>query len=154
MSLMISGSEGFIGKHLTEELDKKGIEWVGYDLRSGFDTRDEFQLDSVFSTNKFDAVIHLAALAGALKGNEYPHEYIKTNVSGTQNVVSACKKYGVGKLVFYSSSGVLGGTASPERGLTEKDPYGPVNLYGVTKVAGELLVKSSGLDYVIIRPFT
>lgn len=154
MKVLITGASGFIGTVMCEKLEKEGIEYVKYDLIKGDDIRDEFKLDSVFERNQFTHVIHLAARAGVRKSEEYPNEFLSTNVIGTNNVIRMCKKYGVEKLIFYSSSSVLGGNKREETGLDESMDYDCHSLYAQTKMFGELLVKESGLNYVIIRPFT
>ena len=152
MNCCLSGSQGFIGSHLLGHLLGAGHKVVGYDLQSGEDIRNEFQLDRVFNENQFDMVIHLAALAGVPKSIEYPKEYIDTNVTGTHNIVEMCQKYGVKNLISFSSSSVLG-TQSGGR-VSERAPCNPISLYGITKLAGEQIVRNSGLNYFIIRPFS
>jgi UDP-glucuronate 4-epimerase len=150
--ILITGHLGFVGSHLTELL-LKDYELFGYDLIDGDDIRDEFKLDRYFSDNKFDVVIHLAARAGVRTGEEYPNEFITTNIIGTQNIVNACKKHNVRQLISFSSSSVLGGNKT-NKGLNEDDEYNPKSLYAITKVAGEYIVKNSGIPYIVIRPFT
>jgi len=158
MKCFISGGSGFIGSRLIETLKKeKDLELVNYDLVNGDDIRDEFKLNSVFEKNKFDVVIHLAARAGIRTGEDYPNEFMTTNVIGTNNIVRMCQKHKVNKLIFYSSSSVLGGNkeiAGKLLPLTEESEYQCDSLYAQTKMFGEYLVKQSGLNYIIIRPFT
>jgi len=154
MKVLVTGSQGFIGQNLCGYLQEKGITYRGYDLVNGDDIRDKLKLDKVFEEGQFDAVIHLAALAGVRKSKEYPDEYISTNINGTYNVIEMCKKYKVDKLLFYSSSSVLGGNKYSSIGLEETELYNPQSLYAHTKVMGELMVKASGLNNIIIRPFT
>ncbi|OPY84763.1 MAG: UDP-glucose 4-epimerase [Smithella sp. PtaU1.Bin162] len=149
MKLLVTGHLGFIGSYLTKQLG----DYVGYDIKNGHDTRNKLALYTVFENNNFDMVIHLAALPGVRKCNIFSDEYITTNITGTNNLLEMCKKFRVNKFLYFSSSSVLGGNYS-DNGLNENAPYNPCNIYGITKVAGELLVKNSGLDYIIIRPFT
>jgi len=51
MSLLVTGHKGFIGSHLTKELDKRKIKWIGYDLQDGNDIRDKQRLDEFFEKN-------------------------------------------------------------------------------------------------------
>lgn len=152
-NIFISGSEGFIASHLIPALCKDGHKIYGYDLLGSKrrDIKDKFDLDLFFATHSIDLVIHLAAKTGTLRSDEFPEEYINTNVIGTNNIISVCRKYGVHKLIYFSSSSVYGGS---DNALKETDLYNPLTLYGITKVAAEMLVKQSGLNYAIIRPFT
>ena len=152
MKILITGDRGFIGTYLRRALDlEKDIHYVGYDLRNGEDIRDRIKMDRLFEEHNFGMVIHLAALAGVRRGEDYPEEYTSTNITGTRNLIEMCKKYNVKKFLFFSSSSVLGGGLDK---LREDDPYGPKSFYAITKVAGELMVKASGLNYVVVRPFT
>jgi UDP-glucuronate 4-epimerase len=152
MKIAIIGHLGFVGSHLTKYFDKQNISWVGYDLVSGQDIRDAHKLDRFFEENQISHVIHLANLAGVRRGNEYPEEYISTNILGTLNVVKMCEKYNVDHLIYYSSSSVYGEGNPP---IVEIDNKNPKSLYGITKVAGELIVNSSKIEQTtILIPFT
>lgn len=144
MNILITGNEGFVGSHID-------IPHVGYDLINGEDILNEYQLETVFANNHIDTVIHLAALAGVHKSLLFPNTYIDVNIKGTQNIIEACKRHKVKHLIFFSSSSVYGNGMSP---LKETDELNPISPYGVTKLAGEMLVKSSGIPYTIIRPFS
>jgi nucleoside-diphosphate-sugar epimerase len=151
-TILVTGNEGFIGKHLTAELDKRGLSWLGYDLRSGRDIRDKHELDSFFECNQVRYVIHLAARAGLRRSKFYPDEFISTNILGTQNIVEMCNKHKVEKLIFYSSSSVFGrGGVLPFLETNEKEP---MSLYGISKLAGEKIVNNAEVKTVIVRPFT
>ena len=152
LKCLITGSEGFIGTSLCKLFNSKGIEFVGYDLVNGDAIRDKLKLDKLFEAENFDIVIHLAALAGVRRSKEFTVDYETTNIIGTLNVVEMCKKYDC-KMIFFSSSSVLGGNYS-EHGLNENDPYNPQSFYAITKMAGEFIIKQGGIDYIIVRPFT
>lgn len=143
--ILITGDKGFVGLHMDE------IPHVGYDLVDGFDILDKYQLETWFANNHIDTVIHLAALAGVHKSVLFPEDYFKTNIQGTMNVIEACKRHNVKHLIFFSSSSVYGNARPP---LNETSKLEPISPYGITKVAGELLVKNSGVPYTIIRPFS
>lgn len=142
--ILITGDKGFVGLHMD-------IPHVGYDLVDGLDILDKYQLETCFANNQIDIVIHLAALAGVHKSVLFPEAYFDTNIQGTQNIIDACKRHNVKHLIFFSSSSVYGNARPP---LNETSSLEPISPYGITKVAGELLVKSSGVPYTIIRPFS
>jgi len=150
MNILITGSCGFIGKHLQKALYEAGHHIYGYDLRDGLDIRDLHELDKWFELSQCTTVIHLAARAGVRRGNEYAHEYMTTNIEGTWNVGKMCEKYGC-RLISFSSSSVYGNANPPTK---EDDPKNPISLYGMTKLMGEHIVNQLTIPTVIIRPFT
>jgi nucleoside-diphosphate-sugar epimerase len=136
--ILITGHKGFIGSHLTRSLDKSGYKWIGYDLVEGSDIRDKLRLEQFFDSYPIDTVIHLAALAGARRGETYPQEYFDTNVIGTENVARMCEKYGVKKLIAFSSASA--NTCQ--------------NTYGITKHAMELMLMKVKIPMLyVVRPF-
>jgi len=135
--VLVIGSSGFIGSHLFPRLEKL-YSTFGYDLVGGNDIRDKFKLDRLFEKERFDIVINLAARAGVLSGEEFYDEYYSTNCVGLMNIIKICEKYKVKRFIHFSSSAVLKA----------------LSVYGVTKLAGDYMVKNSKLDWVIIRPFT
>ena len=97
-------------------------------------------------------VIHLAALTGLEKCQKNPELAFKINVFGTFNVIKSCIKSST-KLIFVSSREVYGETKSEKS--KEDDPLLPNNIYGITKMIGENLVKMTSqkddLNYTILR---
>lgn len=142
--ILITGCKGFVGRHID-------IPHVCYDLVDGQDILDEYTLETYFANYHIDTVIHLAALAGVHKSVLFPDKYFDVNIKGTQNVINACKRHGVKHLVFFSSSSVYGNGKPPLKETSQLEPISP---YGISKLAGEMLVKSSGVPYTIIRPFS
>ncbi len=120
------------------------------------DIVDAPKMNEIFKENKFDAVIHLAAWAGVPMSIEKPLTYVSVNVSGTANLLDACRKFGVKKFVFGSSSSVYGDRGG-EVVNENDDVMHAVSPYGATKVAGEVLCHASsvvyGIDIAINRIF-
>lgn len=132
MKILITGGEGFIGSHF-----QKAIKADIYDIVNGDDIRDKYKLDNLFGKEKFDIVINLAAKAGVPMGEEYYQEFFDTNCIGLKTLIEVCRKHKA-KLIHFSSSSALEAKS----------------VYGITKLAGEKLLEASGIDYLIIRPFT
>ncbi len=180
-SILITGGAGFIGSHLTERLladgkrvvvldsfdpfydpDMKRQNLLGVSGAAGFrlvegDIRDGALLDALFRSERFAAVIHLAARAGVRPSIEDPATYADVNVTGTVRVLEACRTSGVRRFLFGSSSSVYGD--NEEVPFAEDDPVDhPVSPYAATKRAGELLSwnyhRLFGMEVACLRFFT
>ena len=169
---------GFIGSHLARRLADRGAEVVGLDnfdetlypaalhrrnlecagnarLVSG-DILDPKLLDSLVGQGP-DAIVHLAGLAGVRPSIAEPHRYQQVNIAGTLNILEACRKHRVSRLVFASSSSVYG--TSSQVPFCESDPADrPASPYAATKRAGELLCANYaqlfGIASTALRFFT
>ena len=109
------------------------------------DIRDERNIEEIFEGS--NAIAHLAAVPGLVKCNENPEEATSINVYGTYRVLEAARRLDIGKVVFCSSAAIYG---SPlELPVTESHPLRPLNLYGVTKIAGEKLMMAYWENYGI-----
>lgn len=112
------------------------------------DLTDKAFIDALFETERFDAVINLAAQAGVRYSIENPYAYVQSNVLGFLNILEACRHFPVRHLVYASSSSIYG--------LNEKIPYSesdmtdrPVSLYAATKKSNELMAHSYSKLYGI-----
>jgi UDP-glucose 4-epimerase len=129
--VLVTGSEGFIGRSLMARLERRGYEPVGYDLVHGNDVLDEAKLrDALVGV---DAVIHLAGPSSARMFVESPEAASHTTVRGIQNVLAHFS----GRVVFPSSSAAYGSadTACSERAALPD----PSTLYASAKLTGERL---------------
>ncbi len=120
------------------------------------DIIDYNTMREIFKKEKFDAIVHLAAMAGVPLSVKNPKYYTKANVMGTVNLLDACREFGVKKFVFGSSSSVYG--HREDKKVTEEDTVmRVVSPYGATKVAGEVLCHAAsavyGINVVVDRIF-
>lgn len=96
------------------------------------------KLSNLFETEKFDAVVNLAAQAGVRYSIENPYAYIDSNIVGFINLLECCRHYPVKHLVYASSSSVYGGNTKVP--FSEEDNVDrPVSLYAATKKSNELM---------------
>ena len=153
MQVTVTGGAGFIGHHLVRELLGRGYEVVVLDnLRRGSferpamdaatclqgDIRDLDDCRKALAGS--DAVVHLAAQSNVMGSQHDPSYTYETNVTGTWNIARAASECGLRQFVFASSREVYGEAAVlPVR---EDAPLAPHNLYGASKVAGEMLLQS------------
>lgn len=180
--ILVTGGAGFIGSNLVEQLLAEGgwkiavvdnfndfydpaikrANIAGYLEKPNFklyeaDIQDKEALRSIFSENKFDVIVHLAARAGVRPSLENPKSYYETNVDGTLNMLDCAREFNVKQFVFGSSSSVYG--------LNTKVPFAesdhirqPISPYAATKGAGELLCHTYSHLYnircVCLRFFT
>lgn len=112
------------------------------------DILDFDKINNIFQTEKPDAVIHLAAMAGVPLSVKYPRLYSNVNVNGTTNLLEASKLVGLKKFVFGSSSSVYGDRGGSVVKETD-DVMHAASPYGATKVAGEVLCHSASVVYGI-----
>ena len=181
MTYLITGGAGFIGSSLADDLLKNDEKVVvidnfcdfydpsikednikgalnnpNYKLYRG-DIRDKDILDKIFSENKIDVVVHLAAMAGVRPSIENPVLYQEVNCMGTQNILEEMKKNHIDKLVMASSSSVYGNTKEvPFREDMIVDFA--ISPYAATKKANEVMThvyhKLENLNVIMLRFFT
>jgi UDP-glucuronate 4-epimerase len=182
MHFLVTGGAGFIGSHVCERLLRDGHRvWAFDDLNDFYDPEfkranlREIQalakpfefvhgdlthpaaLAELFSSVKFDQVIHLAARAGVRPSLEQPALYQRVNVEGTVNVLEAARQTGVKKITIASSSSVYGVNAKVP--FSERDPiFSAVSPYAASKLACEALGHTwhhvYGMDVAMLRFFT
>jgi UDP-glucose 4-epimerase len=169
---LVIGGAGFIGSHVVAELLKEEVtEVIIYDnftrgklsnieeflkdprcrlFADGGDIRDVDVLN--IAMDGIDGVFHLAAM-WLLHCKEYPRTAFEVNIQGTFNVLEACVKNGIKRLVYSSSASVYGDAV--EIPMTEEHPFNNKNFYGATKIAGEAMCRAFydryGLEYVGLR---
>jgi len=120
------------------------------------DITDYARMEEIFNKEKFDAVVHFAAMAGVPFSTKNPRMYSSVNVDGTTNLINLSKENNIKKFVFASSSSVYGNR--DDKKVTEEDDVTrAVSIYGATKVAGEVICHAAhaiyGLNVVSIRIF-
>lgn len=151
MKIAVTGGAGFIGHHLVAHLLQAGhavtvldnlrrasferAELAGARCLEG-DVRERAACVEAF--READAVVHLAAQSNVMGSEADPDYTYATNVTGTWNVAVAARECGVGHVVFASSREVYGDAATLP--VPETAPFKPHNLYGASKVAGEVLL--------------
>ena len=172
MKVLVTGGAGFIGKHLVRSLLEKGYRVAIFDNFSN-STKDSIfslvdmgvkvikgditnPLEILNAVKDYDVIIHLAAKISVSKSISNPSETFRVNVDGTRNVLTACQKNHVKKLIVASSAAVYG-EGSPNVKLTEKSETNPISPYGESKVRMEQVVKEfaskHNIDFTILRFF-
>lgn len=165
--ILVTGSEGFVGKHLTPHLLEEGHEVVGVsrasnprnDALSDHVRIDLLDFDAVSGIDfeEFSAVIHTAANASQRDSYDDPRKYIFENQQTTCNLLEAARlrKTTLGRFVIVSTASVYSGSNSMP--ITEASKVGdPKSPYAVGKIGAELVAqyyRHAGLDLVIARPF-
>ena len=164
MKYLVTGAAGFIGSSVVESLCTNGHEVVGIDNLNDYydvtlkearlkraeheaftfikvDIADREAIAVLFSEQKFDKVVHLAAQAGVRYSIENPMAYADSNLVGHLNILEGCRNNHVKHLIYASSSSVYG--------LNNKVPFStqdtvdhPVSLYAATKKSNELMAHS------------
>ncbi len=181
MRILVTGAAGFIGYHTAVRLLERGHEVIGFDNLNTYydvslkearlakltpherfrfikaDLTDRDEVERTFAEEKPNRVIHLAAQAGVRYSLEDPHAYVGSNVTGFLHVLEGCRHHDVEHLVYASSSSVYGSNqALPYKESDTADH--PVNIYGATKKATELMAHSYahlfGLPVTGLRFFT
>ena len=178
---LITGGAGFIGSHLADKLLAEGNKVIVIDNFNNFynpaikennikhnlnnpnyrleriDIRNQNEVDRIFSENKIDNIMHLAAMAGVRPSIENPILYQEVNCLGSQNILEAMKKYNVKNIVFASSSSVYGNTKTVPFKETDIVDYA-ISPYAATKKANEVMThvyhKLYGFNVIMLRFFT
>ena len=175
MKILLTGSAGFIGFHLTTALLNRGDQVIGIDNLNDYydpslkqrrldeisknlnvsnfefiklDIANRILMEELFATHNFDTVVNLAAQAGVRYSMENPHAYIDSNIIGFINILEGCRHSRVKHLVYGSSSSVYG--------MNTKQPFSvndrvesPISLYAATKKSNELMAHTYSHLYSI-----
>ncbi|MBQ7148565.1 MAG: SDR family oxidoreductase [Pseudobutyrivibrio sp.] len=173
--VLVTGSDGFIGSHLVEELVKKGYEVKAFVYYNSFntwgwlDTLDKSIMDHVEvfagdvrdpngvreAMKGCDAVFHLAALIAIPFSYHSPDAYVDTNIKGTLNILQAARDLGTARVLVTSTSEVYG--TAQYVPIDEKHPYQGQSPYSATKIGADRLAesfyRSFDLPVTIVRPF-
>jgi len=165
MRILITGAQGFVGQHLAHRLTQGGHEVFLVDQENiscstidggvniGVDIGNYDDLFRAFESARPIVVYHLAAVTGIAASYEQEELCLRTNVLGTYNVMKAAIKNGASKIIFASSREVYGETKG--RATREDAETRPNNLYGLTKLMGEEILrwhcKTGVCKYVIFR---
>jgi dTDP-4-dehydrorhamnose reductase len=147
MRVLVTGVKGQLGYDVVKELEKNGHTAIGVDIDEMDITCDE-QVKKVIEESKVEAVIHCAAYT-AVDGAEDNQELcMKVNVTGTRNIVNACKEHDI-KMIYISTDYVFNGRG--DNFWKPEDVCEPLNVYGESKHLGELEVESTLDKYFIVR---
>ena len=173
--VMVTGADGFIGSHLTEELVKKGYQVKAFTYYNSFGSNGwldslpedikneiEFFCGDIRDPNGvrtamvgMEQVFHLAALIAIPFSYHSPDSYVDTNVKGTLNVLQAARDLETCKLMITSTSEVYG--TAQYVPIDEKHPFQAQSPYAATKIAADRLAesfyRSFDLPVTIVRPF-
>lgn len=149
MRVLVTGNLGFVGTETTKYLTQMGVEWVGYDLMSGYDIRDAKQLESVLTGNNIDRILHLAAIARFAEADANPKNAFEVNTIATRNIAAMSQKYHIP--VVYASTGSVYMPIKQEPPITEDFPICGNSIYGCSKAMGEIYIKELSSAYIILR---
>ena len=183
-NILITGSLGFVGFHLSKKLLSLGHKVIGIDninsyydknlkllrkkeilkfsKKSNFlfyklDISNKSKLTQVFKENKFNVVIHLAAQAGVRYSIKNPDTYVSANLTGFFNILECCRLKNVKHLIFASSSSIYGSNKKIPFKIDDKTDK-PISLYAATKKSNELMAYSYshlyGIPITGLRFFT
>jgi len=170
--ILITGSAGFIGFHLSLRLLKEGYDVVGIDNMNNYydpklkedrnsvlsefpnyhfhriDIKDKTSVADIFERYQPEYVVHLAAQAGVRYSLINPDAYIESNIIGFYNILEACKVYKPKHLIFASSSSVYGNSQDLPFSVKDRADK-PVSLYAATKRSNELFAYVYSYTYNI-----
>lgn len=168
MNILVIGGAGYIGSHMVKLLLESGNSItvldnfstghrdaiLGGDVIEG-DLGNRPILDRIFSSHRFDGVIHFASFIQVGESVEKPDRYYRNNVANTLNLLEAMHEHGAGNLIFSSSAAVFG---EPEYvPIDERHPKNPVNPYGTSKLMVERMLAdfdhAYGLRSISLRYF-
>lgn len=173
--ILVTGSDGFIGSHLTEELIRSGYEVKAFVSYNSFNTwgwldtlsKDIMSHVEIFQGDVRDphgvkvamenctAVFHLAALIAIPFSYHSPDTYIDTNIKGTLNVLQAARELELERVLVTSTSEVYG--TAQYVPIDEKHPFQGQSPYSATKIGADRLAesfyRSFNLPVTIVRPF-
>lgn len=173
--VLVTGADGFIGSHLTENLLEKGYDVKAFSMYNSFNTwgwldslpKEKLEQIEIFcgdvrdpngvreAMKGVDAVFHLAALIAIPFSYHSPDSYVDTNIKGTLNILQAARELETEKILITSTSEVYG--TAQYVPIDEKHPFQGQSPYSATKIGADRLAesfyRSFQLPVSIVRPF-
>ncbi|HHY91603.1 MAG TPA: SDR family NAD(P)-dependent oxidoreductase [Clostridiales bacterium] len=173
--ILVTGADGFIGSHLTEELVKNGYHVRAFTFYNSFNSwgwldtfpKEILQEIEIFqgdvrdpngvreAMKGMDAVFHLAALISIPFSYSSPDAYVDTNIKGTLNVLQAARVLETSRILITSTSEVYG--TAQYVPIDEKHPFQGQSPYSATKIGADRLAesfyRSFNMPITIVRPF-
>ena len=181
MKILLTGAAGFIGHHVAKRLLERGNTVVGIDNFNNYyspqwkfensiqfdqydngqmltmDIRDHDGIGHLMIKHRFDAVIHLAAMAGVRNSVRYPRLYMQVNLTASQNLIELARLHGVNNFVFASTSSVYGHTKQIPFDENDACEF-PLHPYAASKRATEQIGfayhRNYGVNFTALRLFT
>lgn len=172
MKVLVTGVAGFIGMHVARRLLDDGNEVIGIDNLNNYydvslkenrlktfegknnftfikmDISNSSEMAELFTKEKFDKVVNLAAQAGVRYSMKNPHAYINSNIVGFMNILEGCRHHEIKHLVYASSSSVYGSNTKMPFSVTDNVDH-PISLYAATKKSNELMAHTYSHLYKI-----
>ena len=181
MNILVTGSAGFIGFHLSNKILKSNITLVGIDNLNNYydinlkkdrikilkknkkfkfykiDLCDYNKLNNIIKRHKINYIIHLAAQAGVRFSIKNPKKYFKSNLEGFFNILEVSRHNKIKHLIYASTSSVYGNTNKFPLNESDKTDY-PLSFYAATKKSNEVMAHSYSYIYKLpstgVRFFT
>ena len=147
MKILVTGSSGLPGNEVVRLLKERGIPCLGVD-HPEFDPADVDSVRRCVEDYAPDAILHCAGYTDADKAESLPERCAEVNGFGALTVARAAVRAGA-KMLYLSSTQVFPGTG--DQPFAASDPYGPKNVFGMSKVQGEDAVRSLMTRYYIVR---
>jgi len=150
MKLLVTGVKGQLGHDIVNECNNRNIEAVGVDVEE-MDITDAGKVAEVIKSGNYNAVIHCAAWTAVdmAEDDDKVEKVRAVNAGGTQNIADSCKSIDC-KMLYLSTDYVFDGQGTEPWQPDCKD-YKPLNVYGQTKLEGELAVSQTMEKYFIVR---
>ena len=169
-SILVTGSAGFIGFHLSKRLLEEGFEVIGIDsmneyydvslkddrrrILSKYEDYSFYKLDlihrtglsKIFKKHNFTHVVNLAAQAGVRYSITNPEAYMSSNLVAFLNILEECRHNGISHLIYASSSSVYGANTSMPFSVDQTVDH-PISLYAATKKSNELMAHAYSSSY-------
>ncbi|WP_420384250.1 NAD-dependent epimerase/dehydratase family protein [Novosphingobium sp.] len=163
--VLVTGSAGFIGFHLSQHLLAEGFDVIGFDAMTDYydvnlkrrrhamllqsprfnaveaRLEDMAALTALFERERPEVVVHLAAQAGVRYSLENPRSYLESNLIGTFNVLECAREFAVGHLLMASTSSVYGANTQMPFGEKQQTDH-PLTFYAATKKSTEIMAHS------------
>ncbi|MDQ2743859.1 MAG: dTDP-4-dehydrorhamnose reductase, partial [Chloroflexota bacterium] len=145
MRILITGGKGQLAGDLVRTFEPREVRAVG---RDELDIAAPEQIEAIFEDFRPEVVVNTAAYHQVDRCESEPEQSFAVNAAAPQRLAAACERRGA-LLVHLSTDYVFSGEASaPYR---ETDPIGPINVYGASKAAGEMVIRATGDQHLIIR---